>query len=274
MKWCDFYDRFFDWSDGTRRSKISSLEDIGSGCEVTEAILDTTDEAVKAQLIRKAMKLGVVLTAEDFMNLDGEFTEELYEQVGRYAGFDAENPYFDENAMSWEDFYGNYSDWDEELMHRRIEKLQQFGSADEMCEVIASLVNEADAEKLYQKAVDAGVVFTSDQKEEMGRWDEWFRDENWPVSDEEMDAFSTDVQTLCDRLDAPPSPRFSGKKSLLALFLALLGGEQKKSNPKSCNGDCANCPAHYGYRYGRWYYGHGHQYGCLRGGNGGAGRRK
>ena len=37
-----------------------------------------------------------------------------------------------------------------------------------------------------------------------------------------------------------------------------------------CNGDCANCPPHYGYRYGRWYYGRAHQGGCERGGNGGA----
>lgn len=35
--------------------------------------------------------------------------------------------------------------------------------------------------------------------------------------------------------------------------------------------DCANCPPHYGYRYGRWYYGHGHIYGCQRGGNRGGG---
>ena len=40
-----------------------------------------------------------------------------------------------------------------------------------------------------------------------------------------------------------------------------------------CNGDCDNCPPHYGYRYGRWYYGHGHQHGCERGGNGGASGR-
>lgn len=35
-----------------------------------------------------------------------------------------------------------------------------------------------------------------------------------------------------------------------------------------CNGACANCPPHYGYRYGRWYYGHHHTHGCeLGGGN-------
>ena len=43
-----------------------------------------------------------------------------------------------------------------------------------------------------------------------------------------------------------------------------------KHNLKGCDGDCENCPPHYGYRYGRWYYGHGHQHGCEREGNGGA----
>ena len=42
------------------------------------------------------------------------------------------------------------------------------------------------------------------------------------------------------------------------------------SHSNHCDGNCNNCPAHYGYRYGRWYYGHGHQHGCERGGNGGA----
>ena len=34
-----------------------------------------------------------------------------------------------------------------------------------------------------------------------------------------------------------------------------------------CEGDCSKCPAHYGYRYGRWYYGHDHSEGCEFGGN-------
>ena len=42
-------------------------------------------------------------------------------------------------------------------------------------------------------------------------------------------------------------------------------------HPGHCTGDCANCPPHYGYRYGRWYYGHGHQHGCEFGGNKGDG---
>ena len=36
-----------------------------------------------------------------------------------------------------------------------------------------------------------------------------------------------------------------------------------------CDGNCDSCPPHYGYRHGRWYYGHGHRHSCQRGGNGG-----
>ena len=42
-------------------------------------------------------------------------------------------------------------------------------------------------------------------------------------------------------------------------------GNLKKHNGR-CDGDCANCPPHYGYRYGRWYYGHHHSHGCEIGG--------
>ena len=63
------------------------------------------------------------------------------------------------------------------------------------------------------------------------------------------------------------------------LFALLLGAQMLSGSgsghkdSRYCNGDCANCPPHYGYRYGRWYYGHGHQGGCERGGNGGASGR-
>lgn len=61
------------------------------------------------------------------------------------------------------------------------------------------------------------------------------------------------------------------------LFAAIAGinavsrHSERHQHNGHCNGDCANCPPHYGYRYGRWYYGHGHQYGCEFGGNKGDG---
>lgn len=44
-------------------------------------------------------------------------------------------------------------------------------------------------------------------------------------------------------------------------------GFQAKRHSGSCDGNCANCPPHYGYRFGRWYHGHDHVYGCGLCGN-------
>ena len=78
MQWCDFYDAFWDWSDSTRRTRISSLENIGPGDEVVEAVLEMEEPKLKAQLIRKAIKLGVKFSSDNVMNLDGELPDDLY----------------------------------------------------------------------------------------------------------------------------------------------------------------------------------------------------
>jgi len=165
VEWWEFYEKYADWADPTRRTRISALEDIGPGAEVVEVVMYTDDPKVKAQLIRKAMELEVEFSQDDFSNLYGELPDELYAQVGQYAGFDPENPYFE----------------------------------------------EAEASPAFEEEAEAPVGF-------------------WG-------------------------------------FLGALFGSSGRSH--RCDGNCAACPAHYGYRYGRWYYGHGHQYGCERGGNGG-----
>lgn len=82
------------------------------------------------------------------------------------------------------------------------------------------------------------------------------------------------LQTMleCEGLDQV-SEHPNSCAGLFALLLGaqLLTGLAFPSNHSHyCNGDCDNCPPHYGYRYCRWYYGHGHQGGCERGGNGGS----
>ena len=69
-----------------------------------------------------------------------------------------------------------------------------------------------------------------------------------------------------------PRPKHTGFLSSLLTGWALSGNSKPKSVGK-CTGDCAHCPPHYGYRYGRWYYGHGHTYGCEFCGNGGCNGR-
>ena len=67
----------------------------------------------------------------------------------------------------------------------------------------------------------------------------------------------------------PPKRRREPKLGFWTLLgAALLGASGDGGH---CTGDCAHCPPHFGYRYGRWYYGHGHVYGCEFGGNRGDG---
>lgn len=72
----------------------------------------------------------------------------------------------------------------------------------------------------------------------------------------------------------PPQkkPGFFSTLFAVAAGISLAGGSKEKHHNGRCNGDCTNCPPHYGYRYGRWYYGHDHQHGCGFGGNRGGGR--
>lgn len=86
------------------------------------------------------------------------------------------------------------------------------------------------------------------------------------MEDEEAEAdIYADCQDEPEQQAAPKHGFFGALAMLFGLSSHSSGGDSRH-----CDGDCANCPPHYGYRYGRWYYGHGHQRGCERGGNGGA----
>ena len=50
-------------------------------------------------------------------------------------------------------------------------------------------------------------------------------------------------------------------------IIRIMTDNPHRSRMNRCDGNCANCPPHYGYRYGRWYYGHHHRHGCEFGGN-------
>ena len=271
MLWTDFYDGFWDWSDSTRRTRISSLEDMGSGEEIVEVIFEIEDPKVRSQLIRKAMKMGATFTSEDFVNLDGELTDELYEELGKYTGFDHNDPYFDEDNMEWDDFFACYSDWSDDILLRRIRKLKKFGPSEEVAEAIQCMPNSEAEDLLYKKAVTAGVKFTREEKEELGHWDEVLKDVlETELSDEAIDQFVADAEEMVAEYEAEQKTqrRIGFWGTLIGLLSGFSSSASHHDNGR-CNGDCANCPPHYGYRYGRWYYGHGHQWGCERHGNGG-----
>lgn len=211
--------------------------------------------------------------------------------------------------MVWEEYYEKFYDWDESTQIRYLSKLTTLGSADEVAEIIIELqTNVPAADRLLRKAVEAKLAFSaSDLIEFLCMNDNELavaavRNSAKRFTAEDIDFLYGEVDDeviiqICsqqklplpedlqeenpdeeDQIDDPeeyeteevaaPKLGFWGG---LAMLLGLSGHSHGSSN--HCNGDCANCPPHYGYRYGRWYYGHGHQHGCERGGNGGASGR-
>ena len=85
-----------------------------------------------------------------------------------------------------------------------------------------------------------------------------------------IESYNDEEKDDIDNKDADSEPGLLD--GLMTLFLTKKLLNKNKAHEGKCTGDCANCPPHYGYRYGRWYYGHDHMEGCEFGGNSGSGK--
>ena len=300
MTWERFYDRYSSWQESSIKTCISALADIGTGDEVVDVVLSLSSQELKEQLVRKALALNVSFSLEDFANLDGELSDSLYARVANHGGFYFDNPHFDPNDFDWDEFYMEYMDMPKQMLKDCINKIKDFGPGEEIVEVILDLEDEALAETLYKRARKHGVRFTYHELEQLEAFVSFSLDceeENVTIIDctSGEDIFSElgraaqeaadAINNFADEIERQPKKKKLGFWGALALLFGSSdsstsshhsssshGGwsSQKKRDTGRCDGDCANCPAHYGYLYGRWYYGHGHQHGCQRGGNGGA----
>ena len=191
--------------------------------------------------------------------------------------------------MTWNEYYSRLYDWAESTQIRRISDIDDFSNAEgsEVVEAANSFLDDAAATRLVKKALAGGVRFTAEDvvdvlenlKEDciptlvFSATTRYTPEQVEYVGDFLSDA---DYRRLC-REDSAPCGKPAAKKRkaqnpgcLAALFIALL--RAPKNNPSRkhsgrCEGDCSKCPPHYGYRYGRWYYGHDHSEGCEFGGN-------
>ena len=202
--------------------------------------------------------------------------------------------------MDWNTYYERFFDWANSTQISRISQLTSFGPSDEVTEVAQELMDRTAASRLIRKALDAGVVFTAENICELMdccdkalmnrlvaaadcRFTQEQLEELWGSADDdvlERAARRSRVRLFEDEEPEPPDELWEPEPApapapKLGLLAALgLSGLFRRAKPAHgrCSGDCAHCPPHYGYRYGRWYYGHGHSHGCEFGGNRGDGR--
>lgn len=204
--------------------------------------------------------------------------------------------------MTWDEYYEKFYDWAESTRASRISSITEFGASDEICEIAQELFEDKLVQRLINRALSYGVKFKAEEimelvlfmdKPTLSKMVETSADtlnkdqleEIYMLIDDDVferaskrahiDIFSDDTEEVLDEEEYEPvEPPQKKIGFFTALFMGLGAASlmdkktQHKHNGK-CNGDCANCPPHYGYRYGRWYYGHHHVHGCEFGGHGG-----
>ena len=209
--------------------------------------------------------------------------------------------------MTWDDYYERFYDLSLSTQKSYSYKLTSYGNVEEVFEVLSefALYDKQFTSRFAAKAVDAGVHFTPDHVLEMAliidkpvlsrmaetavpafnaeKLEEIYmliddasfarisKKQNIDIfSDEEPSEELAEPEQEDDADVAAPPKKKTGFFSTPLAVAAAIGSEEeskRKRHNGRCDGDCAHCPPHYGYRYGRWYYGHNHVYDCEFGGN-------
>lgn len=201
MRWSDYYEKINDWEVSTAVNKISSLEDMGAPDEIVDAlnIIAFEDEKGVTRLLNRAVRCGVKFSGENLAEIAGLCAEEsfkkaLHQSAEAFTAQDLEDLYccvddelivelakrykisapadiaeeYEEELcpdagmpISWSRFYDALYDWKPEYAKARLQSVTDFGSDDEVLEVVQELFwdDEYEASRLIMRALDAGVRF-------------------------------------------------------------------------------------------------------------------
>lgn len=209
MRWSEYYEKINDWSVSTAVSKISSLEDMGGPDEIADAlnIIAFEDEKGATRLLNRALQRGVKFSGENLADIAGlcaedSFKKALYQSADALSAQDLENLYgcvddeliidlakrykisapadladeYEEELcpdadipISWSRFYDAFYDWKPEYAKARLQAVTDFGSDDEILEVVQELFwdDEYEASRFVTRALDAGVRFRDENLVEL-----------------------------------------------------------------------------------------------------------
>ncbi len=200
--------------------------------------------------------------------------------------------------MKWEDYYARFWEWAESTQISRVSSLTDFTFSAEVAEIANEFFDEKISTRLVKRAMQNGIRFTPAEIIGLGGclteevFKEVIRSRRGQFTAEQYEeleglCFDEDLLEAVAKADGirreiddlPFEPEIAIVQpvrkgpGILATLLGLASDAgSRRSHPGRCTGDCSSCPAHYGYRYGRWYYGHHHTHGCEFGGNDGSGK--
>ncbi len=204
MIWDDYYEKINDWAVSTAVNKISSLEDMGAPEEIVDAlnIIAFEDEKGATRLLNKAVQYGVKFSGENLAEIvdlcaEESFKKALYQSADMFTAQDLEDLYgcvddeliievarrykisapddiageYEEELcpdvsipITWSRFYDAFYDWSPEYAKARLQSVMDFGTDDEVLEVVQELFwdDEYEASRLVMRALEYGVRFTDE----------------------------------------------------------------------------------------------------------------
>ncbi len=209
MRWSEYYGKINDWSVSTAVSKISSLEDMGAPDEIVDAlnIIAFEDEKGATRLLNRALQHGVKFSGENLAEIvdlcaEESFKKALYQSADAFTVQELDDLYgcvddelivdlakryklsapadiaeeYEEElcpdvgmSISWNRFYDAFYDWKPEYAKARLQAVTDFGSDDEVLEVVQELFwdDEYEASRFVTRALDAGVRFRDENLVEL-----------------------------------------------------------------------------------------------------------
>lgn len=184
-----------------------------------------------------------------------------------------------DSLMTWEEYRNKLRYWDNDKKIKMLSQIDNFPDADRVFKTVQEKFSYFDApiEQFVNVAVDKGVRFTPEQIIELEpeldvkTVSRLVSTSSVAFTEEELSSIDYAIDSVTYNKALAKARGRSSKES--GFFASLFGSSsaskktQNSSRGRRCNGDCAHCPPHYGYRYGRWYYGHHHTHGCEFHGN-------
>lgn len=235
MSWEQYYDGFYEWSSGTQIRYLARLDGYGSGAQTAEIAAELAEAgdggpAAAKRLIMRAVENGVRFTAEDVIEMAGA---DIEEDTLKYALATVREPLTGSQIVTLSDYF------DEDALSKAVRSAKEPFTPEQVTE----LIDYVDDGALSKAVKNTKGQFTKAQREEL-------EDSGFCFSNgifEDTDSGKESRETVHE---------FGGGclLGLLGIFL----GSSKKEDGSSCH----DSAPHYGYRYGRWYYGNDHSYGC------------
>lgn len=264
MTWSDYYDRFDGWQESTQYSRLASISNFGPTGSPSAEIADCiqyVEPRTATSIVRRALAAGVRFRAAEIADIVDSGQIEDDELLGKLILAYSDN-YTGEQLETLLSCFT-----DSEPVYALIDQICSTPTHFTEEDILTLLPNMPDDESINKLVSSTDTRFSENGLNELcdyGVDESLIKKISKQSGIPYADPYASDEKATYNA----PRPKHTGFLSALLMGWALSGNSKPKSTGK-CTGDCAHCPPHYGYRYGRWYYGHGHTDGCEFCGNGG-----